>query len=59
MPVRLLVLYICSLIMSVLVLLLFYPNFGHNFLESYKMVAGVMLAAVVGACTADLIGKPD
>jgi hypothetical protein len=43
--------------MSILVLVLFYPNFGYNFEESYKMVAAVMLAAVVGACTADLLGK--
>ncbi len=57
MPIRLLILYICALIMSILVLYLFYPSFGHTFEESYKMVAGVMLAAVVGACTADLIGK--
>jgi len=57
MPIRLGILYGCSLIMSILVLYLFYPNFGHSFIESYKMVAGVMLAAVVGACTADLLGK--
>jgi len=57
MPLRLLVLYVCSLVMSILVLYLFYPTFGNNFQESYKMVAGVMLAAVVGACTADLLGK--
>jgi uncharacterized membrane protein len=57
MPIRLLVLYLCALSMSILVLVLFYPNFGYNFEESYKMVAAVMLAAVVGACTADLLGK--
>jgi uncharacterized membrane protein len=57
MPLRLLVLYVCSLIMSMMVLFLFYPTFGQNLVESYKMVAGVMLAAVVGACTADLLGK--
>jgi len=57
MPVRLLVLYISAVIVSILVLFLFYPTFGHNFVESYKMVAAVLLAAVVGACTADLIGK--
>ena len=57
MPLRLLVLYICSLIMSVVVLYILYPHFGEIFIESYKMVAGVMLAAVVGACTADLLGK--
>lgn len=57
MPLRLLVLYTCALVMSILVLYLFYPAFGHEFEESYKMIAGVMLAAVVGACTADLLGK--
>jgi uncharacterized membrane protein len=57
MPIRLFVLYLCALAMSVLVLMLFYPNFGNVFEESYKMVAAVMLAAVVGACTADLLGK--
>jgi len=57
MPLRLFVLYACSLIVSILVLYLFYPTFGNSFEESYKMVAGVMLAAVVGACTADLLGK--
>jgi len=57
MPVRLLVLYFASIIMSILVLYIFYPTFGHDFVHSYKMVAGVLLAAVVGACTADLIGK--
>lgn len=57
MPFRLLVLYATALIMSVMVLYLFYPEFGHNFLDSYKMVAGVILLAVIGACTADLFGK--
>ena len=57
MPLRLFVLYVCSIIMAIVVLFIFYPNFGHSFDESYKMVAAVMLAAVVGACTADLLGK--
>lgn len=57
MPVRFLVLYVASIIMSILVLYIFYPSFGHEFWESYRMVGGVLLAAVVGACTADLIGK--
>lgn len=56
-PVRLIILYIISVVMSVLVLYLFYPKFGHDFMESYKMVSVVLLAAIVGACTADLIGK--
>jgi len=57
MPIRLGVLYVCSLIMSIIVLFIFYPEFGRVFETSYKMVAGVMLSAVVGACTADLLGK--
>lgn len=57
MPIRLFVLYIAAILMSIFVLYLFYPTFGHEFTESYKMLAGVLLAAVVGACTADLIGK--
>jgi uncharacterized membrane protein len=57
MPIRLVVLYVCSLVMSLAVLYLFYPEFGQSFEVSYKMTAGVMLAAVVGACTADLFGK--
>lgn len=56
-PVRLIILYIISVVMSILVLYLFYPKFGHDFMESYKMVSVVLLAAIVGACTADLIGK--
>mgnify|MGYP000344963284 CR=1 FL=1 len=57
MPVRLFILYVASILMSIFVLYIFYPAFGHEFAESYKMIAGVLLAAVVGACTADLIGK--
>jgi uncharacterized membrane protein len=57
MPLRLMILYVCAIVMSIVVLFLFYPEFAHDFIESYKMVAGVMLAAVVGACTADLLGK--
>ncbi len=57
MPLRVIVLFMCSLAMSILVLYFFYPLFGHNFEESYKMVAAVMLSAIVGACTADLLGK--
>lgn len=57
MPVRLIVLYITSIIMSISVLFIFYPEFGHEFVQSYTMVSGVLLAGIVGACTADLIGK--
>lgn len=57
MPVRLLILYITSIIMSIVVLLVFYPTFGSDLVTAYKMVGGVLLAAIIGACTADLIGK--
>jgi len=57
MPLRLGILYLCAIIMSILVLYLFYPTFGQSLEQSYKMVSAVMLAAVVGACTADLLGK--
>lgn len=56
-PIRLIVLYITSLIMSALVLLLFLPDFGQVFADSFKQLAAVTLTAIVGACTADLIGK--
>ena len=56
-PVRLIILYIISIMMSVFVLYIFIPNFGASFEEAYKQVASVSLIAVVGACTADLLGK--
>jgi len=57
-PVRLTVLYIISLFMAVAVLYLFFPDFTHHFFwEGYKQVAAVTLTALIGACTADLIGK--
>ena len=56
-PVRLTVLYITAVLTSMLVLLLFNPEFLQDFWISYKQVATVTLSAVIGACTADLIGK--
>jgi uncharacterized membrane protein len=56
-PVRLTVLYIVAIITAMLVLLLFNPEFFHDFWATYKQVATVTLSAVIGACTADLIGK--
>ncbi|GIU69387.1 MAG: hypothetical protein KatS3mg002_0623 [Candidatus Woesearchaeota archaeon] len=56
-PLRLLALYIISIIMSIMVLYLFYPKFGHDFIESYKMTSVVLIAAIIGACTADIVGK--
>ncbi len=56
-PVRLTILYLVAVITSMLVLLLFNPEFFHDFWSTYKQVATVTLSAVIGACTADLIGK--
>jgi len=56
-PIRLTVLYLTAVITSMLVLLLFNPEFLYDFWSSYKQVATVTLSAVIGACTADLIGK--
>lgn len=55
-PMRLTVLYITAILMSIIVLILFNPHFGQDFIESYKQVATVSLTAIIGACTADLIG---
>lgn len=56
-PIRMIILYITALVLTIFVLYLYYPNFGHDFWLSYKQVAAVNLSAVVGACTADLIGR--
>ncbi|MBI4146660.1 DUF2391 family protein [Candidatus Woesearchaeota archaeon] len=56
-PVRLIMLYVVALLMAALVLLFFSPEFGHDWFTSYKQLATVTLIAVIGACTADLIGK--
>jgi len=56
-PVRLTVLYLVAVITAMLVLLLFNPGFFDEFWMTYKQVATVTLSAVIGACTADLIGK--
>jgi len=57
-PVRLTVLFVISLIMAVLVLYLFHPDFmQHFFWNGYKQVATVTLTGIIGACTADLIGR--
>lgn len=63
-PLRLIVLYAVSLVMSVIVLYLFHPQFQifnpsstEMFWESYKQVSTVTLTAILGACTADLIGR--
>ena len=60
MPVRLFVLYAVSIWVSLFVLFLFYPGYIHlAFAQKYAQLSAVMIPAVVGACTADLIGKRD
>ncbi len=56
-PARLAIVFITALIVSVLFLAVWYPGFGADFLDSYKMIASVILAALIGGCTADLFGK--
>ncbi len=56
-PVRLIVLYITAVIMSVIVLWFFEPGFGESFEEAFRQTATITLIAVIGACTADIIGK--
>jgi uncharacterized membrane protein len=56
-PVRLLVLYTISLVMTFSVLLFFSPDFGQVWDTSVKQLATVTLLGVIGAITADLIGK--
>ncbi|HLC32852.1 MAG TPA: DUF2391 family protein, partial [Candidatus Nanoarchaeia archaeon] len=56
-PTRLIVLYIVALVVSALVLFFFSPEFTNHFRTAYKQLATVTLIAIVGACTADLIGK--
>lgn len=56
-PLRMIILYTLALTLTVVVLYLYYPTFGHDFWLAYKQVSAVNLSAVVGACTADLIGR--
>ncbi|MBI2142617.1 DUF2391 family protein [Candidatus Woesearchaeota archaeon] len=56
-PVRVVVLYTVSIIISIGVLYLLFPTFGRSFEEAYKQTSTVNLIAVIGACTADILGK--
>jgi uncharacterized membrane protein len=56
-PVRLGVLLFVAVSMAILVLAIFEPAFGHDLIESFKQVATVSLIGLLGAITADLIGK--
>ncbi|MCA9495673.1 MAG: hypothetical protein KC589_01920 [Nanoarchaeota archaeon] len=60
MPMRALVLYIVSVFTVILVYLLFGKvHLPINYLELYKMVGASIVLAVMGAGTADLIGKGE
>jgi len=56
-PIRLIVLSITAIITSIIVLAIFTPSFGQHLGESFKQVATVSLSAIIGACTADILGK--
>ncbi len=55
-PLRGTVLYLTALVVSILTLLFYFPDFGWDEL-AFKQIATVSLPAVIGACTADIIGK--
>ena len=56
---RLVVLFLTSLTVSFLVLYLLQPEFIHDPITMFKTLATVQLSAMIGACTADLIGKNE
>ena len=56
-PIRLVALQVVAVLMAVLVLAIFEPTFFHDAIESFKQVATVSLIGLLGAITADLIGK--
>jgi len=56
-PYRLIVLYSTAIIVTTTTLAFFYPHFFENFDLAFRQIAVVNLSAVVGACTADLIGR--
>ena len=59
-PLRILTVYITALSVVVFVLFLFgFANLETQFEEIYKSVAAISILAVLGACTADLIGKSE
>lgn len=56
-PIRLIALQLVAMTMAIIVLAIFEPEFGHSFVDSFKQVATVSLIGLLGAITADLIGK--
>ncbi|MBD3362071.1 DUF2391 family protein [Candidatus Woesearchaeota archaeon] len=58
-PIRLIILYMIAILTALIVLILFQPEFMHNFWDAYKQLAAVTLTAMIGACAADLIGGTE
>jgi len=57
-PLRIMVIYMSALVVIVLVLSLFgIITLNSSFEEVYKMVGAISILAILGACTADLLGK--
>lgn len=57
-PLRIMIIYLSALFVVVLVLSLFGIITSHSsFEEVYKMVGAISILAILGACTADLLGK--
>ena len=58
-PIRLIVLYVTSIAISIIVLWFFVPSFGATFESGFKQVSTTTLLAMIGACTADLLGRNE
>ncbi len=56
-PLRLMIIYLTALLMSILILFTFHPGYGAHFEESYIQTSVAMILAMIGATTADLIGR--
>ena len=57
-PSRISIIYVNSIVVIFIVLVLFnYISFDSTFVEIYKTVASVSILAVMGAATADLLGR--
>ncbi len=57
-PLRIVVIYASALLVVLIVLAVFgMITFQSNFDEVYKTVSAISILAILGACTADLIGK--
>lgn len=56
-PLRATIIYLTALLMSIIVLFIFGKDFGIHFAESYIQTSVAMISAIIGATTADLIGR--